>query len=270
MATRRGDKGEMVYFLQHQLKKHNLDIQVDGHFGLETECAVRCVQSASNLNLTNDGIVGRNTEKALQQPTPLFDRPTKPVKTLLHVPYFSQRDNNYEPNGTCNVTSLAMTLAHHGVRPKDPANQLEDELFHRLQQPDARAYFEKNYSWAKDQGFNPRNVHGMLLWLAREYGFKAAFTWNATLKELDDHLNNHGPVILSGKFTGSGHIVTLVGFTHTWDLIINDPWGNWQRGYRREHDGNRVIYSLEDMASILRGKNINGKKAFMADLVYSF
>ena len=269
MLLKRGDRGEAVVSLQNKLKFHGFDMGIDGVFGLETDAAVRAFQGLSKAGLTKDGQVGDFTMKALDSKTPLLSTPVKPVRTLLDVPYFSQRDNMNVPSGTCNVTSLAMTLAFHGIRPKNPTEQLEDELFERLLAPDGRAYFEKAFPWAKEQGLNPRNIHGMLLWLAGKYGFKNGFTWNATLTQLDEHLRNHGPVIVSGKFTSGGHIVTLIGFTHTWDFIINDPWGNWNAGYHQDHDGKRVIYNLEDMAAILNGKPVGDKKAFMADLIYS-
>jgi uncharacterized protein YvpB len=264
---KRGDRGPEVTALQTQLVFHGLDIKIDGHFGVATDAAVRVFQSLSKSNLTKDGQVGPYTQKALDSKTPLLNERINPIKILLNAPYYSQRDNKHVPSGTCNVTSLAMTMAYLGTKPK-AGKQLEDELFERLLAADARAYFEKAFPWAKEQGYNPRNIHGMLLWLANQYGYKTKFTETATLTSLHDHLLNNGPVVTSGKFTSSGHIVTIIGFTHTWDFIIHDPWGDWEAGYAKDHDGNKVIYNLEDMAEILRGKTVDGKKAFMADLIF--
>ena len=43
----------------------------------------------------------------------------EPLVRCLNVPYRTQRDNEHEPLGTCNVTTLAMGLLSFGVRSRD-------------------------------------------------------------------------------------------------------------------------------------------------------
>lgn len=246
----RGVKGPEVRNLQNRLNELGWEFEATGRFDLETEAAVRGFQRENNL--TKDGIVGPRTSTALETATSLPGR-KKPVRLLVECPYYSQRDNVYVPSGTCNVTSLAMVLASLGLKPSNKDVQLEDELFTKLNTEEARAYFESKYPNLKKQGYNPRNVHGMLAWLALQYGFTDIFSARTYRHEIDTHLRKGIPVILSGQFTASGHIVVLLGFTADGDYIFNDPWGNWEHGYRTGTNGERVIYNMEDVNAVIKG-----------------
>jgi HAD superfamily hydrolase (TIGR01549 family) len=259
---KRNAQGPDVLELQNLLKHLGLDITADSNFGVETEAAVRIFQKRRGL--TVDGIVGPKTITEIKSGK--FTSVTKPIKVNLQVPYFTQRDNLIAPGGTCNVTCLAMTMAYLGFK-HESLEQLEDYLSKELATDKAIKEFERSFAWAKKQKLNPRNIHGMLLWLAHQKGFKTRFTTTITLLELEDFLRNYGPVILSGKFTGSGHIVLLTGLTANDDFIIHDPYGNWNTGYV-DHDGRSCIYSLDSMNSILRGDTTAGKKGYMADLIW--
>lgn len=57
-VLKKGSKGEWVERVQKALQIH-----VDGDFGPQTEAAVTAFQEANGL--TRDGIVGRNTYRAL-------------------------------------------------------------------------------------------------------------------------------------------------------------------------------------------------------------
>ena len=63
-TLKKGDSGDEVKAVQHLLKhKHGYSVAIDGTFGGETDKAVRKLQEA--YGLTVDGIVGKNTWKAL-------------------------------------------------------------------------------------------------------------------------------------------------------------------------------------------------------------
>lgn len=247
-TIRRGSKGEAVARLQHLLVELGYTLAVDGDFGPRVEATVRSFQKKNGL--TDDGIVGPNTweeleEVAAEQGSDQLMPAEGVVACIENVPYFTQRDNSFKPNGTCNVTSLAMVLSYYGIEPKE--GQLEDELFQVLQGPEAEAHFRKTYPALAKQGFNPRNVHGMLVWLAERYGMKARFSMSAPWIEIHEWLRNDKPVIVSGNFTGSGHIVLAVGYTDSNDLIVHDPWGDWTKGYRGAggKDGAFKVYPFE-------------------------
>jgi len=144
----------------------------------------------------------------------------------LAVPYFSQRDNRFLPQKTCNVTSVAMCLYYYGIRPKNRDEQLEDELFQLCQQ----------------QGWN-KYVHNHLAKVFQAYGINDRFKIDATWEEVKAHLANKNPVIYSGMLTRSGHIIVLRGYDDT-GFWVNDPWGEYfSSGYQANKSGENLRYS---------------------------
>jgi hypothetical protein len=248
---RRGDKGLPVEEMQADLAMH-WSITPDGDFGLKTEAAVRNFQHQHKL--TKDGIVGSYTKQQLKTAWKRSET-VSPINWFSKTPYFSQRDNEHVPNGTCNVTSLAMVMAALDPSLAVGEVQLEDRLFQQLQTEEASIYFEKHYKWAIKQGFNPRNIHGMLKWLCNKNNFADLFSDSTTLDQIEEWaVEVGGPIIISGKFTAGGHIVVLCGQTYFGDLIINDPYGNWEHGYHNVQYGKEVIYNLEDVKDVWSGK----------------
>ncbi len=150
-----------------------------------------------------------------------------PSEVTLNVPYFSQRDNPRKPAATCNVTSIAMVLYYHGVRPKNPRQQLEDEL----------------YQWCLDNyGMGSQTDNGVLAKLIKAYGFpNSSFSTTRRWAQLKRELVDGRPVVVGGYFTHSGHIITVIGFNDK-GYLANDPWGNAVTGYRNT-EGRRVHYS---------------------------
>lgn len=250
-TARRGDTGPEISVLKTYLRTAGLVVTTSNVFDLQTEVAVRTAQEL--LGLEKDGVVGPKTWAELQSEPEVFTTVVDPIKWVKVTPYYPQRDNEYHPAGTCNVTSLAMVLAYHGVKPTK-AKQLEDELFLRLQEPDAQAEFAKNYPDLKKMGYKPRHIHGMLGWLARKYGFNWKYSEATSREQICNFGTNVGPMIISGRFTSSGHIITLVGQTIKDDLIVHDPWGDWNTAYK-SRDGKYRIYNREAMEDILSGKN---------------
>jgi len=251
MLLQRGSTGPEVLKLKTQLQRVGWLQTNSDSFDLNTEAAVRNFQTAKQL--TVDGVVGKFTMEALltapASPTPAVS----PIISICkEVKYFSQRDNEFVPSGTCNVTSLAMVLDYWGIKPKGP-KQLEDELFEELLTPEGQAHFNRYFSALKNQGFNPRNVHGMLGWLTERRGLKWKFTDSATVESIRASIADGKPVITSGKFTASGHIIVLIGYTHS-GFIVHDPWGDWEKGYSKRHQGAFLIYDYVDILAVLNGK----------------
>lgn len=164
--------------------------------------------------------LGVSTAKALLS----FSGATAAIN--LNIPYFSQRDNENRPSGTCNVTSVAMCLAFYGIKPKRN-EQLEDELFAEVE----------NRGW-------DRHVHNHLCQLFGVYGVLSRFTTEASWDEVKRHLRSGNPVIISGQFTQSGHIIVLRGYDEK-GFWVNDPWGEWfSTGYQNK-SGEDLHYSYD-------------------------
>lgn len=149
---------------------------------------------------------------------------TLPKTVNLNIPFFSQRDNKFSPSNTCNVTCVAMCLYFFGVRPKLKM-QLEDELFLEVQKR----------NWDK-------YTHDHLDKLFDIYGIENRFSVNASWGEIKQHLANGNPVIISGKFTKSGHIIVLRGYDEK-GFFVNDPWGEWFSTGYQAYSGESLHYS---------------------------
>ncbi|HIK14462.1 MAG TPA: C39 family peptidase [Leptolyngbyaceae cyanobacterium M33_DOE_097] len=153
-----------------------------------------------------------------------------PPQVELAVPYFSQRDNPNYSWATCNVTSIAMIFYYYGVRSKNPRQQLEDELLR----------------WVINRyGPGSQTVHSYLSQLIRAYGFETSFSTTRSWASVKDELIARRPVVLSGDFTASGHIVTLIGYTPQ-GYLVNDPWGNALGGYVNT-EGRKLLYPYSYM-----------------------
>jgi len=159
------------------------------------------------------------------------DKATVGTSNPLSVPYFYQYHNAYEPGSTCGLTSAAMVLKHwgKGVTP--------DSLY---------------VKYGKAQGQSPGNLAN----LYRAYGLEATSTYAATDSAIKAHIDAGRPVVVHGYFTGSGHIVVLVGYDST-GWYVNDPAGKWAGcvgcGYpgRTSTNGKRVHYSYASVRSAI-------------------
>lgn len=222
-----------------------------GSFGLWTEAAVQAVQRGAGL--VGDGLVGPHTEEALGRAAPTDPAVSlaalATLATLIDVPYCSQRDNAHNPNSSCNVTALAMALLWRGVRPQ--RGQLEDELFELLRSPEADAHYREQNPALHARGVPANEVHDNLVWAAGRYGVAASFSGQRTLDEITAEIAAGRPVLLSGVFVGSGHIVLLIGLTAAGDFICHDPFGDWSSDYQ-SRDGAARIYPRERALAVLK------------------
>ena len=238
---KRGDKhSEEVYQLQRMLRAVGWDIWCTSSYNVETEAAVRCFQQENELMV--DGIPGPLTKSALQvvPSSPLRN----PILWWHDVPYLTQRDNLNDPGSTCNVTCIAMCLQYLGMESPE-GEQLEDQLSKVLEANDA--VFARRFPVMFEKGYSAYNVHGMLKWLVNKKGFQDLYKLNSSLAEIRDLGLHKGPTIVSGKFTSAGHLLVVTGETCLGDLIVNDPWGNWESGYK-DHNGEQRIYSRNKFA----------------------
>ena len=162
---------------------------------------------------------------------------------------YSQRNNEINPHGSCNTTSIVMALCYLGYNfPAGKYAQPEDNLTDFIT-TDSRCIVERNKfvaanPWAK--GIPSVQIHDLLacctnIWLGKKV---VTFAWNRKIFEILAQLEDKRPVVLSGTFPGFptvmpepyGHIVTAVGAIWESDngsssvqpthIIIDDPYGN--------------------------------------------
>jgi len=145
---------------------------------------------------------------------------------VLNVPHLSQHDNEYHPSGTCNLTCAAMVLRFHGIKPRKPGMQFEDELF--------------EFVWDnKLSRHSPEDIAKVI----RAFGCQDRFTWNGTIVEIKQSIDAGNPCIIHGMFTREGHIVVARGYDEK-GLIVNDPNGEFfEHGYDTRASGAGLHYS---------------------------
>lgn len=151
----------------------------------------------------------------------------------LNVPYLSQLDNLYEPNGTCNTTSVAMVMQYFGIQGDGSGLQLEDQLT------------KKCWTEGWDR-HSPTDLVKLFKWKGIKDKFRSDASWPSIRKWLEAKK----PCIVHGYFTRSGHIVVIRGYDDAaYDgrgaFIVNDPNGEWNAwGYDHgDGKGNGAFYS---------------------------
>lgn len=169
-----------------------------------------------------------------------FQRP-QPNDIVLEVPYFSQRDNERSPGGTCNVTSYSMVLDYYHA----PRKAVKDKQWEQ-REDELEAFIQANGK--------VRHSHEALAWAGRQYGLDCRFGMNRTWDEIRAEIRAGRPVIVSGQFTKSGHIIVIIGLRGN-DFIVNDPWGNALTGYKNRN-GAGLVYDFDYMERTVKdGKN---------------
>lgn len=164
---------------------------------------------------------------------------------------YSQRNNEINPHGSCNTTSMVMALCYlgwkfPGGRFSQPEDNLTDFITNNPRVIEERNRFIAANPWAK--GIPSVQIHDLLvrgtnIWLEKNV---VSFSTNRRIIDILQQFKDGKPVVLSGTFPGFpkvmpqpfGHIVTAVGAiwedesknpTH---IIIDDPYGNtlnnWQ------------------------------------------
>jgi lysozyme family protein len=167
------------------------------------------------------------------QPAPVAPAP-KPDTVQLKVPYLSQLDNETNPHGTCNVTSLSMCMAYYGHPTRNAqGEQLEDEL----------------NRYCNEHGLD-RHIPQHLAQVVRDHGYKDDFRDNGKWDDVKKGLQEGKPCVIHGYFTGSGHIITIVGYNQK-GWIVHDPYGEWySSGYDTSKSGANLTYSYDMMERV--------------------
>lgn len=131
---------------------------------------------------------------------------------IANVPYFYQYNNRNNPGGTCQITTMAMTLSFYGV------NVTPDYLYNQ--------FF---YSNAKD----PSGWASEFDEIAKRNGVKvrAEGKTYGSLDAVKAQIQKGFPVPVFGYFTGGGHVMLVVGYTDN-TVICNDPAGTWSQQYK--------------------------------------
>ena len=168
-------------------------------------------------------------------------------KVSLQVPYLSQRDNTIRPFQTCNMTCAAMVIEYFypGTIKKNNPKQLEDILTDEV---------------VKKWGSSGIYYHSNIVNILNKWGVESKFSTNTSFKQIKESLDNKNPVIFSGKFTKSGHIIVITGYDDISEhFIVNDPYGEFfYSGYRNSNtNGKQLKYSFNLIENLSYGGQNN-------------
>ena len=161
----------------------------------------------------------------------------------LDVPYFSQLDSKRDPHRVCNVTAIAMVMAFNGIVGDGSRWYLPDQVDIWLA--------SKNLS---------RYVHANLDKALEWKGIQSTFTTAGTIKMAQECLDKGQPVVFSGYFSRSGHLVVFTGYDDK-GFIVHDPYGEAFRGRRNPRTGWRHSHDTSKS-----GKNLHYSYGFILDV----
>lgn len=193
-----------------------------------TSATIAMTATATSAIATNSRTTARTSSVLTLASTAL------PERVQLDVPYFTQLDNENNPHGSCNVTSIAMCMVYLGHSPNGArGEQIEDEL----------------YEYCLDNGLD-RHSPIDLAKVVKAYGYKDDFQENAKWGDVKKWLASGNPCVVHGYFTRSGHITAIVGYNEK-GWIIHDPYGEWYEwGYDTSVSGKSLTYSYGMMKQI--------------------
>jgi hypothetical protein len=184
-----------------------------------------------------------------------IELPVKPYAQNLHIGQYPEYGGGGE--AWCSPTSTEMVVEYWGKHPaKKDMSWINPSYVDPSVDYAARFMYDKDYDGTGNWPFNTA--------YAASYGLKAHITRLHSLTELEGYVKHGIPVITSQSFLSSeldgagygtsGHIMVVIGFTSTGDVIVNDPASSsnervrnvykraqfetiWQRTKRHRADG---------------------------------
>lgn len=167
-----------------------------------------------------------------------------PTKVLLNVPFASQLDNERNPNGSCNVTSLSMVLQYFGGKSYSGYKgykQLEDFIYDEMIRTGLSRHSPADLATIYNQLTKQLKIDSY-------DAFDPAATWNS----LFTHLAKGFPAITHLYTTSFGHIFPIIGYDLSDEtIIVNDPYGDFSDGQYSPREsinsGKSAKYSIKSL-----------------------
>lgn len=172
-------------------------------------------------------------------------RPGKVAGTVIDVPTYSQMvHRGHHPewgNGGeawCSPTSTAMVLEHYGANPRKG---------HRFKPGHSDSIVDWTASMTYDHGYRGTGNWAFNTAYAGLRVRHARVTRIPQLRAAERFIKDGTPLIVSvafnrGELSGApisstaGHLMVLVGFTASGDVVVNDPAASSNAGVRRTYD----------------------------------
>ncbi|MET0233322.1 MAG: C39 family peptidase [Kibdelosporangium sp.] len=153
-----------------------------------------------------------------------IELPVRPYSQNIHIGQYPEYGGGGE--AWCSPTSTQMVVEYWGKRPsKQDLSWVAPSYADPSVDHAARYTYDKDYDGTGNWPFNTA--------YAATYGLNAHVTRLRSLTELEGYIKRGIPVITSQSFLASeldgagygtsGHIMVVIGFTRTGDVIVNDP-----------------------------------------------
>jgi len=150
--------------------------------------------------------------------------------------YHTQRNNKLKPFSACNITSLNMVFDYFGIN-----KYTDDDVMRMTMSEEIENWYRKTYMKTFGIGYL-KNKKLNLIWKVLEeiankvfckekYNIRSIFTTFDDVSAVTGLLQKtNAPIMVSTRFTRSGHIIIINGFSIRNNIIdhyvINDPYGN--------------------------------------------
>ena len=207
------------------------------------------------------GVDGAAAGAVTANPPPMTE-----LVASLTMPYVHQvydTPNDFNGNWACGPTSTLMAIGHLGRLSKWPVTvnipskhtsnygayvaykyTSNGTTFSRMQKdPSGKASYG-GYGWCTENG-------AAWAWRMQDYAkkhgssskpIKSDFYSGKGIADVQKYLNMGRVVVLSTKLTSAGHIVTVKGITSSGKLLVNDPYGDKNQGYKN-YKGENAQYT---------------------------
>ncbi|HEY3446827.1 MAG TPA: C39 family peptidase [Myxococcales bacterium] len=197
-------------------------------------------------------------DPALRSPSPGGD---------LAMPYVHQvydTPDDFNGNWACGPTSTIMCVQHFNrlgkwpITASWPSPHTSDygaydayeysaygSTFNRVQNDASGRAAKGAYGWCTDGG-------GAWAWRMQDYAkrhdLNSDFDGTATFAKMQASIDAGKAVALSTQLTSAGHLVTIKGYTSDGRLVVNDPYGNKNLGYKN-YQGENSIYTWSQISA---------------------
>jgi len=180
---------------------------------------------------------------------------------IIDIPYVHQVYDTpdwFDGYWACGATSAIMIIAHYPILPKwslyvsQPfghrtywgryictvysyhTHTFNIGSYDRLGNKGYGGYgFITQNHWADTKGYMARYF--------QYHGLASSVDWSPAWSDLRQEIDNQRPFVLLNSLTSAGHYVDVVGYYENRSVVVNDPYGNKNRGYTNYY-GKQAVY----------------------------
>ncbi|MGM0501235.1 MAG: C39 family peptidase [Bacillota bacterium] len=202
------DIKEIVAFSSNTKSVYRSGVEENNSYQIEMSFTTPGIKTITIVGINNKG-------EAVKQLIKKVNIKEIEKHIINNVPYFYQYHNLYFPDSSCQNTAIAMILNYYGWRG----------------QPD-----QITKKFGKDLAQSAGGFTNVFNYYAGKYNLNIRIRNNVNISPhyIESLLQQGKPVVAHGKFTGSGHIIVLLGFDEQY-YYANDPAGKWDQRYRGDY-----------------------------------